>query len=527
MMTTVLAGLLVALALVLPNQSSQVTPGAFLRFPAEALLGVALVLVLPGRGRRAVVVLGGVALGLLTIVKVFDLGFYAVLDRPFDLVVDWPLLRPAVEVVFSSFGRAGAIGAVIGAIVLAVGLLVLMPLSALRLTRLVVRHDARATRAVAALAVVCLACAAFGVRLGPTVPVAALAVDRVALLGAGLANQQSFAGEVATDAFRDTPGDQLLTGLRGKDVILTFIESYGRDAVEDPEFAPRVGAVLAEGNRRLESAGFSARSGWLTSPTVGGNSWLAHSTLLSGVWIDNQGRYRRLVKGDRFTLNQAFKRAGWRQVGVMPLIVRDWPEGEFYGFDRIYAGRDLGYTGPHFNLGTIPDQYTLSAFQRLEHGRADRPPLMVTMPLVSSHGPWAPLPDFLDWGDLDEGPAFEDMAKDGESPKEVVGDAARSRDAYRRSVEYSLKSFVTFLERYGTDRTVVVFLGDHQPAPLVTGPDASRDVPITILARDPAVLDRVSGWGWNDGLKPGPDAPVWPMQTFRDRFLTAFGPSQD
>ncbi|MDT7694495.1 MAG: hypothetical protein QOI75_3862, partial [Pseudonocardiales bacterium] len=38
-----------------------------------------------------------------------------------------------------------------------------------------------------------------------------------------------------------------------------------------------------------------------------------------------------------------------------------------------------------------------------------------------------------------------------------------------------------------------------------------------------AVLDRISGWGWQDGLKPGPNAPVWRMDAFRDRFLTAFG----
>jgi hypothetical protein len=80
------------------------------------------------------------------------------------------------------------------------------------------------------------------------------------------------------------------------------------------------------------------------------------------------------------------------------------------------------------------------------------------------------------------------------------------------------------VETYGDDNLVVVFLGDHQPAPVVTGEGASRDVPITILARDPAVLDQISGWGWQDGLKPNPRAPVWRMDAFRDRFLTAFGP---
>jgi len=45
-----------------------------------------------------------------------------------------------------------------------------------------------------------------------------------------------------------------------------------------------------------------------------------------------------------------------------------------------------------------------------------------------------------------------------------------------------------------------------------------------MVAHDPAVLDRISGWGWQKGLRPGPKAPVWRMNTFRDRFLTAYGP---
>jgi len=80
------------------------------------------------------------------------------------------------------------------------------------------------------------------------------------------------------------------------------------------------------------------------------------------------------------------------------------------------------------------------------------------------------------------------------------------------------------VQTYGDDNLVLVFLGDHQPAPTVAGENASRDVPITIVARDRAVLDRTSGWGWQDGLKPGPQAPVWRMDAFRDRFMAAFGP---
>ena len=98
------------------------------------------------------------------------------------------------------------------------------------------------------------------------------------------------------------------------------------------------------------------------------------------------------------------------------------------------------------------------------------------------------------------------------------------RAAYAQSIEYSLNSLLSYVERYGGDHLVMVFLGDHQPAPIVSGEGASRDVPVTIVAHDPAVLDRIAGWGWQDGLKPSPQAPVWRMDTFRDRFLTAFGP---
>ncbi len=71
---------------------------------------------------------------------------------------------------------------------------------------------------------------------------------------------------------------------------------------------------------------------------------------------------------------------------------------------------------------------------------------------------------------------------------------------------------------------VLVVLGDHQPATIVSGEGANHDVPISIIAHDPAVLAQISSWGWQDGMLPGPQAPVWRMDTFRDRFLTAYGP---
>jgi hypothetical protein len=413
-------------------------------------------------------------------------------------------------------------------VVVAAAVLVLMTLSVRRLTRLVVRHQTRAIRTVSVLGVAWLACALLGVQIVPGVPFAArsattLTYDRVLQVRAGLLDHRAFAAEAAVDAFRDTPGEELLTGLRGKDVVVAFVESYGRVAVEDPEFA-QVGAVLDAGSRRLGAAGFASRSAFLSSPTAGGGSWLAHAALLSGLWINNEQRYRELLAGDRLTLNSAFRRAGWRTVGVLPGTDKDWPEGAFFRYDLLYTAQNLAYRGPLFNFASMPDQYTLSAFQRSERAAPDHAPVMADIALLSSHGPWAPLPRLVDWDKVGDGSVFEGMPEAGDPPDVVLRDRARVRAAFRQSIEYSLNSLISYVETYGDDDLVLVFLGDHQPAPIITGGGAGRDVPITIVARDRAVLDSISGWGWQDGLKPGPQAPVWRMDAFRDRFLTAFGP---
>ena len=101
------------------------------------------------------------------------------------------------------------------------------------------------------------------------------------------------------------------------------------------------------------------RSGFLTAPMVGGQSWLAHASLLSGLWIDNQGRYRALLASPRRTLLHLAQAAGWRTAAVMPAITLAWPEAGYFGYDRVLAAADLGYRGLPFNWVTMPDQFTL------------------------------------------------------------------------------------------------------------------------------------------------------------------------
>jgi phosphatidylglycerophosphate synthase len=520
---TGLALLLVWTALVAPNHPSRLTLGAFARLPLELLVVVAVAALLPANPRRVLAVVVGAVVSVLVLVKVLDIGFFTAFDRPFKPVDDSSYVGIGIETLRDANGRSSADLAVAVAVVLIVALLALPVLALLRVTRVAADHRGWALRAAAALGVVWVALRVVGAPVASS-SAAALAVDEVQAVRTGLEDRAALARELAHDRFRATPGNRLLTGLRGKDVLLVFVESYGRVAVQDSSFSPGIDAVLDRGTAQLRAAGFSSRSAFLTSPTFGGLSWLAHSTLQSGIRVDGQRRYDELVQNDRLTLTRAFKRAGWRAVGAMPANHRAWPEGSsFYHYDEIYDRRNLGYRGPDFGLPPMPDQYALLALQRRELAKPHRPPLFAEVDLISSHAPWTRIPRLISWDDVGDGSIFDHLPAEESTQAALFGDAKQARAAYGHSIEYSLSTLFSFVQRYGHDNLVLVVLGDHQPATLVTGQGASHDVPISVIAHDPKVMDQIAGWGWQDGVSPTPQAPVWPMAAFRDRFLTAFG----
>jgi hypothetical protein len=515
--TDLLAMVLVWFTLVVPDQLTNLTPAGFLRLPAEGLLIVGVSLALPTGAARALAVLGGVFIGLQALDKVADLGFLSALGRPFRPLTDWRYVASGLGLLRASLGQDWSLAAVVGAALLVLALLACASWSLSRLLRLTAHHRSASGWALTALVAAWTLGAALGVQAaGPLVGPAPPAAP---------AEQPVAQEPAAEDPFARTPAADLLTGLRGKDVLIAFVESYGRVAVQDRLIAPRVGAVLDAGNGSLAAAGFTARSAFLTSPTFGGISWLAHSTLQSGLWIDSQQRYDQLVGTDRFTLSDAFERAGWRTVGDVPANTADWPEGRsFYHYAKVYDDRNVGYTGPSFSYATMPDQYTMAALQRNELARPHRAPVMAEIDLVSSHGPWAPLPRQVGWDQLGDGSVFRGMAAQGLSPEALVRHPGRVKAAYSQSIAYSLGALISFVQTFPDPDLVLILLGDHQPATLVSGAGASHDVPITIVAHDRSVMGRLATWGWQPGMRPSAAAPVWRMDTFRDRFLTAFGP---
>ncbi len=511
--------------LVAPQDGTGLLPEAYLRMPVEGVAGLALLVLLPAGARRPLALAAGALLGVWAVLTAFDVGFATVLARPFDPVLDRALVADGAEFVGSTYGAGARVAAVVGAVVLGLVLLLGGALAARRVAARAAAHRRVVLRVLGVLGAVWLVAAVAGTTTAPGVRLAAASTaagvaGRADLTAASLRDADAFAAQSRADDWAGAPPADLLTALRGKDVVLAIVESYGRAALTDPGLAPTVTPVLDRADRDLPAAGWGARSGFLTSSVVGSGSWLAHATLLSGLRVDNQQRYLTLTSSDRFTLSAAFRRAGWDTAAVQPGTTRAWPEGAFYGYERAYDVRDLGYRGPSFGWASMPDQYVLDRVDRLERDRPrPRPPIMAEVDLVSSHAPWTPLPHMVGWDQLGDGSVFR-----GQESAPAPGDTATVRAGYAQSIAYTLDALTSWVQRSDDPNLVVVAVGDHQPAPLVTGPGAGRDVPISILTRDPAVLARTATWGWTDGLRPAPGAPTWPMEAFRDRFLGAFSP---
>jgi hypothetical protein len=278
-----------------------------------------------------------------------------------------------------------------------------------------------------------------------------------------------------------------------------FLESYGALTYDSAEIA----AIVADARRDLAAAAEATHrdvsSAFVESTTFGGSSWLAHSTLLTGLDVREPATYDLLLTQQRPTLPKLFASAGYRTLAVMPGLKNDWPEGAFYGFDAIFGERELDYRGPEFGWWRIPDQYTLAKLDSLALGPGPRSPVFVFFPTINTHIPFRPTPPYQpDWSRVLGPHPFEDAA--------AAASIAQSPDwtslgvPYAESFAYTLRYLAGYLRARPDADVVLVLVGDHQPAAGVTGVSARWDVPVHVITSRGAVTRALRESGFIAGL---------------------------
>lgn len=514
-----IALLLTSFLLIVPNQLTDLSFSAFLIFPSEIPLMV-LILLIPGSYGLVLRWIMALMLALGTILKAADIGTFQVFARPFNPLLDFYFVTNGMNLLNGSLGKTGAI-------IIACLLLVLVAAicwSAFwllgKLQGLVLKNTRVSLQISISVLLIWLTLILTGSHKA-SLPFYQHWYSHTREITTAIDDLKNFHHQIKNHNAINYSSDHLFRKLQGKDVLVVFVESYGRTLLDKPEYAEHIRPLIENISTQLSAKGFIQRSSYLLSPTQGGLSWLAHGTAMSGLWIDNQIRYNNLMMSQHPTLNRLFQQAGWRTLAVMPAITMDWPEGNYYGYDYIYQSNNLGYKGKPFNWVTMPDQYTLSNLQIRELKKKSRTPVMAEIALISSHAPWTPVPRLVNWNQIGNGEIFNTQATSGDSPETVWQDNKRIRMQYRLSIEYTLQTLASFIEHYADKNTVILILGDHQPAPLVTD-DNNRDVPVHFISADKKIIAAIDDWQWTQGLIPAEDAVVMPMNELKNQWIKTF-----
>ena len=469
---------------------------------AALLLGLALYAELAARrgfpppGRRTALALAGLMF-LLTIGRYADVTAPALYGRPVNLYWDARHL-PNVGAMLVQVAKPWMLVAFLAAVVAFVAVVGGALYWALaRVERSL--GDARARRVLGVLAAALVAAFLIGralewpIRYWFSAPVLATYRDQIAFV----LEARSDAAQRALPDSALEPSD--LRRVEGADVVLMFLESYGAVTYDSAAIA----TIVANGRQELAAAADATHrdvsSAFVESTTFGGSSWLAHSTLLTGLDVREPATYDLLLTQERPTLPKLFESAGYRTLAVMPGLKNDWPEGAFYGFSAILGERELDYRGPEFGWWRIPDQYSLAKIDSLALGPGPRSRVFLFFPTINTHIPFRPTPPYQpDWSRVLGAHPFDDAA--------AAASIAQSPDwtslgvPYAESFVYTLRYLGGYLHARPDADFVLILIGDHQPAASVTGVGARWDVPVHIITSRGAVTHALREAGFVAGL---------------------------
>jgi len=501
-------------------------PGWLLLLPSiDATLLLAVCAVFAYAGRRMPAALTG-AIGALTVVvrllRIGDGITSRYFNRPLDLAADLPTAPEIVRLLGATVARLPLIaGAIAGGL-----LLVAIAVGVAKVLRAAERYlaDQRGRIIFATAVAVAVVASAIaprderGLRAGAfgasVVPVAVAQARGYA--GLALRRQDALT-EIQRNEQTLKRAARGFGRLRGANVFLFLVESYGETVLERPDLARGIAPVYDAAGRALAGAGFDVASGLLSSPTYAGRSHLAQETLATAVRAADPVIDAVVQRERPTTMARLFHDAGYRTVLAQPGSTYRYLYRWVYDFEQVYSAWDFDYRGPGYRWAPMPDQYTIDFVHRREVARATRP-LLVEYALVSSHAPWSDQPPIVpDWDAIGDGRIFAGLP----AAHFPIGwtNLADAGDAYLHAVIYDLQVLVQYVVRFVPGDALVIVLGDHQPVADVTRGSPSHAVPVHVISRNRALVDAFRARGYQSGMRPARSANPPGLETLLPALL--------
>ena len=292
-----------------------------------------------------------------------------------------------------------------------------------------------------------------------------------------------------------------LSRVKGADVYLIFLESYGAVTFDRPEFAAASRRAAPRSRRPFETriATSSRRSS--SRRRSAATSWLAHISLMSGVEVRDPDVNAMLMAQKRDTIVTNFARQGYRTIALMPGLWQAWPEGTFYGSTRSTAASGSTIAARRSAGSTSPTSSRSRSSTRSRRTRRRDAPLFMFFPTISTHTPFRPTPPYQpDWTRVLTEQPFDQP--DLDRSFDAQADWLNLGPSYVDAMAYTYATLSGYLRTRADRDFVMILLGDHQPPALVSGEGAPWDVPVHVIASRRDVLDRAG----REGIPPRPHA---------------------
>jgi len=517
---SLLAIVLLAILLQVPGNPKRLGLEHWLRLPLEVPFAVLVLLYVRGRALVSVRLIFIALIVALLLLRMGDMMSRIAFGRAFNPLVEWHLIGQGWTLTAKTIGKFEAV-AWLGAGLL---LLILLGILLYRCFGAFAQLSASTRLRTGIISAIVLAVSGtmwyvqenskrdFHVEFVSVDEVA----SRVKYIRKTIKDQLKFSALLESDKVAESKPQ--FDALQGHDVIVLFVESYGRSFIDHKRFAEQAASRLDAVEQEVTAAGVGVKSGWIKSPIRGGRSWLAHGTLASGLSLTSHARFDRLITSPRKSLHGLFKDAGWTTAVVLPVVSKKWVEGAWYQVDHFFDRDALDYQGHDFGYVTMPDQYMLTAFEKLIREPAEKP-LFAHIGLLDSHAPWGPLPEHLPWDEVGDGSVFDGTRRYGDRhswayPKPV-------RKAYGVAVEQNLKLIGEYIARHAQDALFIV-VGDHQPASIIAGWAPSSEVPMHVFSTNTELLERLPETVFTSGMRPLKDSDSLLMADVREMLATQF-----
>ena len=297
------------------------------------------------------------------------------------------------------------------------------------------------------------------------------------------------------------PLESDLRVLGGAEVKVVFLESYGATTYERDDLFE----VIHPGRQSLEQAanaqGRQVLSAFVRAAAFGGASDLSHLSFLSGIDLTDPIRHDLLITTDRPTIVDTFELAGYRTIGLYPAMSWDWPEVSFYSFDHYHDAPSLNYRGPKFGLWWLPDQFSMARIDEMYPADPDSKPRFLFYPTITTHIPFRPTPPYQpDWSRVTSDQPYSD-----EAAAKAMADAIDWHglfQGYINTINYTFEWLAGYQALPQPRESVLILLGDHQPAGGITGPNATWNVPVHIITSNETIAGRLRRHGFSDGVNP-------------------------